>query len=161
VRARLGRNREIEKQNVQPQREEMMSEVVALAHALSAIKAASDLVKNLRSVEGRVREADLKIKIADLAEALANARVSILEAQEEILVLQRRVRELESEPDFRSQLELRESVYYMRNPPAGRSEGPYCPACFEASELLIPVTRLSSTFRDLATFACPRCKATF
>ncbi len=138
-----------------------MSELAAITQTLTAIKVASDLVKGLRAVDGHLREAELKMKIADLAEALADARLGILDAQEEIEALQNRVKQLEAKPDLRLKLELRHNVYYMKDPPPDRTEGPYCPACYESSETLIPVTMLPPAMRSSGNFHCPICEAVY
>src|SRR5690348_15811958 len=113
-----------------------MTDLPSLQTALTSIKAASDILKGLRSTDTAYEKADLKLKVAELAELLADARVSVLDTQEEMRGLHARIQELEAAQDVRDRLVMRGNLYFVKEGDAER--GPYCVACFEKEGRLMP-----------------------
>ena len=106
------------------------------------------------------QRAELKVKIADLATALADARMSVLDAQQEIIDFRGQIQQLEARADVRSGLRHKNNAYYLQD--GDRESGPYCVACFEREEQLVPLSKLPVHFQSPgSTHQCPGCRAIY
>ena len=131
-----------------------MAGVESIGAALQFIRSATDVAKAVLGAKAALTEAELKMRIAELLEALTNARVSILDAQTEIDGLQQTL--LRRSAEARERLVTRDNVYFFRD---GEGEaGPYCPRCYEAGGMQMPVTRLSKDWAPVWKYECPQCK---
>ena len=125
---------------------------------IAAISGAIDIAKKLREVSKKINDADTMNLIADLNLALADVKIEVAELKEDNLQLQQQLRKAQEQPDFRSNLELKDGVYFFKEPVDGRPDGPYCPTCFDVDERLVIISEMGESFRDLGRFHCNHCK---
>ena len=127
---------------------EIAAGVAALANALKAVKALSEIDKALSTGE-------LKLKMADLYSSLSEARIALSDAQAELHAKEQEIRRLSG-----SRANQLETVSHRGfsfgigadGKPIGR---PYCPVC-EQEGVRVQLTRANAKF-DI----CPRCKAPY
>lgn len=136
-----------------------MTDPTAIAGAIQALKAASDMIKGIRGADLSLEKAELKIRLAGLAEQLVNARVAVVDTQQLIIELEAKVRELESTRDLADRLVFEENTYWMKD--ANGKAMAYCPRCYDADGKLVHLSELPPAFREAAHFTCANCRGTF
>ncbi|MEM1451096.1 MAG: hypothetical protein AAGI22_18400 [Planctomycetota bacterium] len=132
-----------------------------LATIIDTAKKLREVAKKVQDAEVRNLVADLNLQLADLKLELAASREELATAREEIIRLNETVATGKVKVDLRSKIERRGKLYYLKEPVAGYDEGPYCVACFDGDGKLVLVSKLASTFKDLASHMCPKCEATY
>ncbi len=108
-----------------------MPDIASINAGLSAVKLAFGMAKDLKDASAAFNDAEVRLKISELYNALSEARISLAEAQVEIVELQTEVRRLEGKLKEADELVFRDGFYYRAVPVDGKSNGPFCPKCYE------------------------------
>lgn len=127
-----------------------------------AIKDTIELIigagKKLREVAQRMKDAETQLAIADLLMAMSNLKIQVAELQEESLDLRTQLEAARQTVAIRETLERRKGAYYLKEPPPGYHEGPYCVACMDQKGILQTVSHgRRPKLGD--TWECPACRA--
>lgn len=140
-----------------------MPDISAINAGLSSLKAATDIVNYLRSLNKQLEAAEFKLKLAELTETLAEVKLRLVEAQEENSMLKQHVRTLTAKRDLRSALCLKDNVYVpVEGSIDGYGNGPWCTNCFDTSGNLIALHHnVAVMINDLRSYQweCPNCKS--
>jgi formate dehydrogenase maturation protein FdhE len=124
-----------------------------MIEAIPILSSALETLKKLKESTDNIKNADLNMTIAELASALVDVKMRVVELQEENIQLKKRA-------DFRENMEYRDNVFYLNNPPKGYHAGPYCPKCLEDTDKIASL-RLR-TDRDGTRYGyCNVCKDDF
>lgn len=117
--------------------------------------------RRLYEATKKMSDAETKNLIADLNLQIADLKSRVVDLQEENRRLQADLKQRSDLSSLRETLQVRNQVYYFREPVAGRPSGPYCPRCLDADERLVLVTEFKPPFTALGKFNCPNCKAVY
>jgi len=130
---------------------------VDLIAALSSLKAASEVVKALRTAEKALDEATLKQRLADVTVALADGRIALAEVQEEINTKDKEIATLREALQLAGELvEGPGSYNYLRNDDGGPKGAPICPRCRAEGRIMQTVQ-----FQLANKAQCPLCQTIF
>lgn len=124
---------------------------------LTAINAALDTVKTIRSIEKNFDEASLKLAVAELTSNLAEAKLFLVDAAEEKQSLLAQIEELKASFDFGGGLiEYRGYKFYSND--EGKPTGkPFCQVCERNKGKYFQLT----SSRGAIEHTCPNCKSVF
>lgn len=127
----------------------------------STLSAVVSTAQKLREVSNKIEDAETRNLIADLNLELADLKMQAAELQEEKAELQAQLRKMQEAEDLSGKIETRDGLYYLTERLPGKSEGPYCPSCFESDQNLIPVSELPTQLQTLGSYKCPSCSAVY
>ena len=113
---------------------------------VSGLKAAWEVAKTLKVATDAIDDAHLKLQMAELISALADAKIEAAENAETIATLERKLNAKES-------LKFMNGVY-MKELPDGRSDGPFCPTCFDSVSKEIRLKRINAVGGDWTCLVC-------
>lgn len=136
-----------------------MADIGAISVGLQSIKTALDITKELRNIDSSLKDAEVKLKLAELIETLSEAKIQLSGVREENLDLKNVIKELEGKIKQKDDIEFRGGHYYLSEPQEGKPEGPFCSKCYSDENKLIFLDKLSSTFKAVGKYMCPKCKA--
>lgn len=133
-----------------------------MSDILAIVGTAIDTVKKLRQVAQKIKDADTQNLIADLSISLADLKMEIAALRDENLRLQDELKKRDGAQDHRNNMEVRDGVLYLKEPPQGRPQGPYCPNCMERSKQLVLIKDHRGTpFQAISNFFCSLCRSHF
>lgn len=131
-----------------------MSEIAAIATALTSIQTAAEIVKMLRESSSSLEQAELKLQLAEIIMALADAKSEMATIQFEVLDKDKKIEELCKKLKNKSATLGFKGARYMADE-AGEPEGsPFCQTCWAVSGDLIPLTHPS---RGSNSNVCGKC----
>lgn len=133
---------------------EIVTILAGVGTAIAAANGSSTLLNNIASVMKRLREKKSKdpetqAALVELTAQLSEAIVENANVKGELATLQSRLVELKRSTDLLALRETREGMYYLKSPPAGFDEGPYCTGCWNVNDKVV---------RLLFDATCPACK---
>ncbi|WP_258960219.1 MULTISPECIES: hypothetical protein [Klebsiella pneumoniae complex] len=138
-----------------------MPDIASINAGLSAVKLAFGMAKDLKDASAAFNDAEIRLKISDLYNALSEARISLAEAQVEIVELQTEVRRLEGKLKEADELEFRDGFYYRVVPVDGKSNGPFCPKCYEGQKKISSVSAATGIHSHFGKKHCHGCGSHF
>jgi hypothetical protein len=130
-----------------------------MADVLSLITAAVATVQKLKEVAQKMKDADTRNLVADLNMTLADLKLQFADLQEENIRLKGELRKAHESEELRGKLAVKDGLYYLNQPIAGRPDGPYCTRCFDVEGKLVLVVAFTGAFREFGKYNCPNCKA--
>jgi hypothetical protein len=139
----------------------IMEHISMIGDALKLISQAVELASQIRGVADKAKDAETKLLIADLQIALATVKAEIADLMNENLLLKQQLEQRQTAPQPGTDIEFKEGAYWYRQPPAGRSPGPYCPRCKDVDGAMVTLSEPSAPFRRVFKWKCPQCDKTF
>lgn len=124
---------------------------------VSTITMAIEAMKRLKELTDKTKNIEIKEQIVELRSALVDLKEELAELQERNLELEAALKEATEKPNLRQMIEVKDDVYYLKEAIDGRGTGPFCPACFEGDEKLVPLQKTTSSFTALGSLMCPAC----
>lgn len=133
---------------------ELVTILASVGTAIAAANGSSTLLNSVASAIKRLREKKSKdpetqAALVELTAQLSEAIVENANVKGELATLQSQLVELQRSADLLSVRETRDGMYYLRTPPDGFGEGPYCTACWDVKDKAV---------RLLYDSSCPACK---
>ena len=122
-----------------------------MADPLSIISTAVDTIQKLREIAQKIKDADTLNLIADLKLALGELKIQFADLLEDNQKLKSEIKGIQENSILRSKLILKNSAYYLENPPEGYTKGGYCVRCFDAENKLITLTQ------HISWHGCTKC----
>jgi hypothetical protein len=122
---------------------------------------AIEIAKKLREVGQKIKDAETQGLVADLNLALADLKMELANIKEENLALKQQVKQLSEKPDVRANIEVKDGLYYLKDPMPGRPIGPYCPRCLDVEDRIVPLSKVVRDFELFGKWQCPQCKQHF
>lgn len=128
--------------------------LAGLGTAIAAANGSSTLLSNVASALKKLREKKSKdpetqAALVELTAQLSEAIVENANVKAELATLQGRLAEFQRSMDLVATRETRNGMYYLKSPPPGFDEGPYCTACWNVNDKVV---------RLLFDATCPSCK---
>lgn len=135
----------------------MSGETALTVKILAGIGKAMDLLQKLRTGAEKIKEADVQLVIADLTLALSDLKLQIAALQDENFRLRKEINTIHETGDLRSRLSVRDGMYFLAEPPKGRTEGPYCTNCFDTGSVLTLLRTATTGEEVFGSHYCPSC----
>lgn len=126
----------------------------SITNALSGIKVATDIAKELKAIDGQYKDAELKLKIVDLIEALSDAKMSIADIKALLVEKNEEISRLKAVLATKDELVFEHPYYWKET--NGKRGGPYCHRCWEVDQLLVHLRGGAN-----GCWSCAQCKSSF
>jgi len=137
-----------------------MPDITSIGAGISSIKLALGIAKDLKEASAAYNDAEYRLKISELYSSLSEARISLADAQEEIHQLHNKLVQLQQKLDASDELEFRDGVYYRKVEIPGKSNGPFCPTCYEGPKhVMLSLNRLTGHSTAFGRYRCNTCKS--
>ncbi|MGV0085909.1 hypothetical protein EEAAV_18880 [Rahnella aceris] len=135
-----------------------MPDIASIAAGVNAVKLALGIAKDLKDATAAYTDAEFRLKVSDLYINLSDARINLADAQDEIHGLHKKVRELQEKIDMADELEFRQFAYFRKVEEQGKSNGPFCPTCFESPQKrMSTMTAMAPEFSFAGRYRCNAC----
>lgn len=129
-----------------------------MADIVSTVAATIALAKTIYETGERMKGAELKERIATLREQLVDLKSQAVDLKEENQRLRDELAATNNKSRPEDRMEIRNGMYYFRDPRPGEQAGPYCTACFSGQKNLIALTRQKPPFDQICDWRCPACR---
>lgn len=139
-----------------------MADIASITAGLNAVKLAFNIAKDMKDATAAYNEAEFRLKISELYISLSDARINLADAQQEINSLQTEINNLKAKLQTVDELEFRDGFYYRVIEIDGKSNGPFCPKCYESgNKKLSTVMKATGIHSHFGKKYCHSCQSHF
>lgn len=128
---------------------------------LTSVSTSVEMLKGLLKVKEIANSAEAKMAIADLTVKLAESQTQIAAFKMEQLAKDDTIRDLERKLALKSQLVRQNELYFDTDDKGEPTGDPYCPNCFEVTNLGVHLVSRRPGFYEPGPFTCPNCNGDF
>ncbi len=124
--------------------------------AVESFKIALDAFRVMQDLAGSAASAELNRRIAEAYAAVTTAYADAIELREENVNLKRQLADDSEQRALREALSREGDVYWLRPPPPGHHDGPFCMLCSDVDHKLVTVTEFT-THDSKPEWRCRKC----
>lgn len=129
-----------------------------MVDVVASVQSAIETLGRLRALAKKIEDAEFSMLLADLSGELADAKLEVADLKTKLAVATEKYEKLEKQISATTDdaPKLHEGVYQFDG-----VEGLFCTACFDSLGKKVRVNQMPGTFKDIARWRCPACKATY